>query len=105
MIIELKKFGTILLSRPAGREAFSAIRPQIKLEESNVQVDFSNVFTLTPSWADEFLTLLLEYTNGRVELLPTDNSSVIATLRILVEANQGPAADIARRFLSDNKKE
>jgi len=97
MIIELKKFGITLVSRPAGREAFSAIRPLLKSGES-VRVDFRGILAATPSWVDEFLTLLLEHT-GDVELMPTDNASVLATLRVLAEANQGPVADLSREFL------
>ncbi|MDP2641629.1 MAG: DUF4325 domain-containing protein [Candidatus Yanofskybacteria bacterium] len=97
MTIELKKFGITLVSRPAGREAFQAIRPLLKTGES-VRVDFDGVLAVTPSWVDEFLTLLLEHTS-RVELMKTDNASVLATLRVLAEANQGAVADLSRKFL------
>ena len=73
--IQLKKFGTVLVSRPAGSEAFNAIRPQLSPDLS-VQIDFDGVLTVTPSWLDEFLTHLTTYNGGKVELLPTKNASV-----------------------------
>ncbi|MDZ4231498.1 MAG: DUF4325 domain-containing protein [Patescibacteria group bacterium] len=98
MIIELKKFGDILLSRPAGREAFDAIRPNINPDEE-VKVSFEGVSVATPSWVDEFITHLGKYVEGKVEVLPTQNVSVLATLRILVEAGNEPSASIASQFL------
>jgi hypothetical protein len=38
---------------------------------------------LTPSWADEFLTPLIDRFKNRVNLLSTDNPSIIETLNIL----------------------
>lgn len=101
MVIECKKFGTILTSRPAGREAFNAIRPELKPDGGKVQVDFRDVLAVTPSWVDEFLSLLIEYVGGGVELLPTDNASVLATLRVLAESKQEPVAGLARRYLKN----
>ena len=85
MIIQLKKFGTTLVSRPSGKEAWLEFQPtlnQISADEEIV-VDFAHVAVLTPSWADEFLTPLKERFNNRVKLHNTDNSSVVATLAIL----------------------
>ena len=83
--IQLKKFGTVLISRPAGLEAFNAIRPQLN-QDTPIQIDFDEVLTVTPSWLDEFLTHLTDYNNGKVELLPTKNASVLASLPVLKEA-------------------
>ncbi len=41
--IQLKKFGTVLVSRPSGREAFNAIRPTLDVQ-TLVQIDFEGVF-------------------------------------------------------------
>lgn len=87
MIIQLKKFGTTLVSRPSGKEAWLAFQPvlnQISADEK-INVDFAEVVVLTPSWADEFLTPLQERFNGRVKLDNTDNPSVAATLAILAK--------------------
>lgn len=85
MKIEIKKFGAVLTSRPAGKEAYLAAKAYSlpKDSEEKIEVDFSGVQVLAPSWADEFITpMLLEYP-GRVTLLPTDNASVIAALEII----------------------
>lgn len=85
MIIELKKFGTTLISRQTGREAFAALQPileDIKPEES-LEIDFEGVLTFSPSWGDEFLTPLLNSYGNRLVLKNTDNPSVMATLDIL----------------------
>lgn len=85
MIIDLKKFGTTLVSRPAGKEAWLAFQPILKDVPQNekIVVNFNEVVVLTPSWADEFLTPLRESFKKRVELINTNNPSVKATLEIL----------------------
>lgn len=85
MIIELKKFGTTLVSRPSGKEAWLAFQPVLKdaSDTEEILVDFNGVLVLTPSWADEFLTPLRSRFNGRVKLINTDNASIKATLTIL----------------------
>ncbi len=85
MIIQVKKFGTTLVSRPSGREAWLAFQPvlnEISAGEEII-VDFAEVTVLTPSWADEFLTPLYDRFKGRVKLLNTDNPSIRASLSIL----------------------
>lgn len=97
--IHLKKFGsTVLVSRPAGLEAFNAIRPTLD-RHTPVQIDFDGVLTVAPSWFDEFLTQLAEYMQGNVELLPTDNASVLAMLPVLSTARDDAAAHILKRAL------
>ncbi len=85
MIIALKKFGTTLVSRPSGKEAWLAFQPVLKevSENEEIVVDFTDVIVLTPSWADEFLTPLRSHFNKRVKLLNSDNASVVATLATL----------------------
>lgn len=85
MIIELKKFGTTLVSRPSGKEAWLAFQPVLNtvLDNEEIVVDFADVVVLTPSWADEFLTPLRTRFSERVKLINTDNASVQATLAIL----------------------
>ena len=57
MKIELKKFGNILTSRPAGKEAYLGARAYLLPKDKNetVEIDFSGVDVLSPSWADEFI--------------------------------------------------
>lgn len=85
MKVELKKFGTTLLSRQAGRESFAAFQSTLaELKPSeNLEIDFDGVITFSPSWGDEFLTPLLLRLGERLVLLSSDNPSVKATLDIL----------------------
>lgn len=83
MKIELKKFGVVLTSRPAGKEAFAAIRPTLDPNTDKVEIDFSGIISLSPSWADEFFRALEELYGDRVAYLPSDNPSVKATLKII----------------------
>ncbi len=85
MIIELKKFGTTLVSRPSGKEAWLAFQPVLNeiAPSEEIIVDFDGVIVLTPSWTDEFLTPLREKFKEKVALRNIDNPSVKATLAIL----------------------
>lgn len=89
MIIELKKFGTTLTSRQAGKEALSVFGFVLKnvSKDESVTIDFLGVDTFSPSWGDEFLTPLLLERGERLKLKNTDNPSVKATLEILEETN------------------
>lgn len=90
MKLQLEKFGTTLISRELGSEAFRAFQPTLRelSESEELEIDFSGVLTLSPSWADEFLTPLFDQLNNKLVLLPSDNLSVHATLKILQEANK-----------------
>ena len=85
MIIELKKFGTTLISRQAGREAYSALQPLLRdvASEENIEINFEVILTFSPSWGDEVLSPLLNIYGKRLVLKTTDNPSVQATLEIL----------------------
>ena len=90
MKLKLEKFGTTLISRELGSEAFKAFQSTLlELSPSDeLEVDFSGVLTFSPSWADEFLSRLLDRLGERLILLSSDNLSVQATLKILQEANK-----------------
>ena len=92
MKVKLEKFGTTLLSRELGSEAFKAFQPTLLELPPNeeLEIDFSGILTLSSSWADEFLSPLLERLGKRLLLLPSDNLPVQATLKILQEANKQP---------------
>lgn len=85
MTIFLKKFGTTLLGRQSGKEAFAAFLSSLEEIKDNekVEVDFEGVITFTPSWGDEFLSPLLDRFKDRLVLKNTENFSVQATLRML----------------------
>ena len=92
MKLQLEKFGKTLISRELGSEASKALQVTLRElpEDEDLEIDFSGVWTLSPSWADEFLSPLLTELGDRLVLLPSDNLSVHATLRILQEANKQP---------------
>lgn len=87
MRIELKKYGDVLISRPAGREAYLAMSAynlkDVSVEEE-IEIDFAEVKVLAPSWADEVVTKIIQRFKN-VSLLNTKNSTVEATLKTLRE--------------------
>lgn len=85
MLIKLEKFGTILMSRPAGRDAALALQSQLTgtAPDESLEIDFAGVAAFAPSWGDEFLRPLFKRYPGHVILLNTANPSVKATLEIL----------------------
>ncbi len=87
MKIELKKFGDILISRPSGKEAYLAMSAYITKDVNKnepIEIDFSEVKVMTPSWADEVITkLAVEFKN--IKFTNTKNPTVQATLKTLRE--------------------
>lgn len=90
MRVELKKFGTTLISRQAGSEAYKAFQPTLDDigSDDTLEIDFSGVLTFSPSWGDEFLGPLLEKYNDRLILTNTENLSVKATIKMLEKIYQ-----------------
>ena len=87
MKIELKKFGEMLISRPAGREAYLAMSAYLTKDidkNEPIEIDFSKVKVLTPSWADEVITKLSKDFKN-IKLLNTENPTVQSTLKTLRE--------------------
>jgi hypothetical protein len=78
MHIQIKQFGTTLISRPAGKEAFLALQPQLTnlAKNEKIDLDFKEVNVLTPSWADEFITPLQEKYKSHITLSNTKNPSI-----------------------------
>ncbi|KKU12089.1 MAG: hypothetical protein UX17_C0057G0003 [Parcubacteria group bacterium GW2011_GWC2_45_7] len=88
MRIDISKFGESLLSRPVGREAALALQANVlrNLKEGEiVELDFGKVLVLTPSWGDEFISVLREKYGDRVRMLPSDNPSVQLTFKTIGE--------------------
>lgn len=86
MKIELKKFGDVLVSRPAGREAYLAMSAYVTKDipkEEEIIIDFNGIKVLTPSWADEVITKLAE--NHPLKAENADNPTVRATIKTLAE--------------------
>ncbi len=85
MRIEIKKFGDILISRPAGKEAYLSARAYIlpKKSSEDIILDFDGVKVLAPSWGDEFISKVIQEYHGKVLFEHIENPSVKATLDIL----------------------
>lgn len=85
MRLEMKKFGEFLISRPAGREAFQAASAYLldPPPQGDIEIDFRGVKVLAPSWADEFFSGLRARFQNTIKVLPSDNPSVIETLKTL----------------------
>lgn len=88
MRIELKKFGTMLISRPSGKEALLAFQPTLKTlsDTETIDVFFDGVTTFSPSWGDEFLSPLREKYGERLVLHASSNLSVRLTLELLEDS-------------------
>lgn len=89
MNIFLKKFGSILISRQSGKEAYAAFLPTLTSVgvDEKVIVDFEGVNTFSPSWGDEFLTPLQSRFGERLTLTHATNPSVALTIKTLDRAN------------------
>jgi len=86
MRIDVSKFGTTLISRPAGREAFLSARAYSISKEGTepIELDFTAVKVLTPSWADEFIRgFKTEYGSLRIKIIEGENLSVKTTFETL----------------------
>lgn len=85
MKINLVKFGDMLVSHPAGREAYlSAKAYLLKGDISAVEIVFDGVKVLTPSWLSEFLDLFkTDFPKAKISFCKSKNPSVQATLKIL----------------------
>lgn len=88
MNLSVSKFGEVLMSRPAGKEAFSFAKAYLFSnlnKDEKIKLDFADVKVLTPSWADEFITGLKSTFTNSIEYLNTDNESVEASLKVVLK--------------------
>ena len=86
MKITIRKFGFVLTSRDGGKKAFSTFLPKLDhlKKDEIISVDFNGVGALSPGWADEFITPLINTYPERVVLSNTKNISVKVTIDFLV---------------------
>ena len=86
MVVKIRNFGDILMSRPAGREAFLMAKAYVFKEINNDEIilDFNDVKVLAPSWADEFITGIKKEYNNTIQYVNTDNPSVKASLNTVL---------------------
>lgn len=88
MILEMKKFGDFLISRPAGREAFLAASAYIlpnstETSLEDIHLDFNGVIVVAPSWLDEFLAGLCSKTKNPILIQTHGNLSLIESCKVL----------------------
>ena len=87
MVVDMSSFGEILMSRPAGREAFLGASAYIfdsLSETENITLDFEKVKMLAPSWADEFITGIKSKYKNKIDYIHTENPSVAASLKTIL---------------------
>ena len=88
MVVPVVNFGEILMSRPAGREAFLLAKAYVFREitkDDVITLDFDGIKVLAPSWADEFISGIKSEYGNNVEFANTENPSVDASLRVVLE--------------------
>ena len=88
MVIKISNFGDVLMSRPAGREAFLMAKAYIFKEakkNDDIILDFDEVKVLAPSWADEFISGIKKDYSDAIQYINTENPSVRASLKAILE--------------------
>ena len=88
MVVNVSNFGDILMSRPAGREAFLMAKAYVfkELKENDdIILDFEGIKVLAPSWVDEFISGIKSMYSNKVEYINTGNPSVKASLKTILE--------------------
>ena len=87
MIVNIGNFGDMLMSRPAGREAFLMAKAYVfkSLEvDDDITLDFNEIKVLTPSWADEFITGIKSEFANTLHYINTENPSVQASMKTVL---------------------
>jgi len=88
MVVKVSNFGDILMSRPAGREAFLMAKAYVfkdTKQNDEIILDFNEVKVLAPSWADEFITGIKSMYSNSLQFINTENPSVKASLRTVLQ--------------------
>ena len=91
-----QQFGVALVSRPTGREAFAALDANVLRRlpaDERIEIDFTGLDVLTPSWGEEFFSALRTACNDRVVLLQSENPSVKLTLEVIGQASAEAGLD------------
>ena len=87
MLVKIINFGDMLMSRPAGREAFLMAKAYVFKELKQTEeiiLDFDAVKVLAPSWADEFICGIKHEFPNLVQCINTENPSVKASLKTVL---------------------
>ena len=89
MVVSMINFGDVLISRPAGREAFLMARAYVFngiKGDDDITLDFGEIKVLAPSWADEFISGIKSAYANKVRYANTENPSVKASLKTVLES-------------------
>ncbi|MFA6106277.1 MAG: DUF4325 domain-containing protein [Patescibacteria group bacterium] len=83
MTIQMIKFGEILNSRTAAREAVLRVKQIVNGSPEDIILDFSKVTLLTPSFADEIIKGIKEYyPDKKITYSGTEhNEALVSTLK------------------------
>lgn len=87
MNVQIKKFGDVLMSRPAGKDAYLLAESHLfsSLDSNEeIRLDFADVKVLTPSWADEFISGIKSAHKNLLSFINTSNPSVEASLKTVL---------------------
>ena len=87
MNVQIKKFGDVLMSRPAGKDAYLLAESHLfsSLDsDEEISLDFADVKVLTPSWADEFIRGIKSAHKNLLSFINTSNPSVEASLKTVL---------------------
>ena len=88
MLVEISSFGEMLMSHPAGKDAFLLAESHLfnSLDaKEEIILDFAEVKVLTPSWAEEFIYGFKDLHKNPMSFINTSNPSVEASLRTVLE--------------------
>ena len=87
MNVQISKFGDVLMSRPAGKDAFLLAESHLfnsLNSDEEISLDFADVKVLTPSWADEFISGIKSAHKNLLSFINTSNPSVEASLKTVL---------------------
>ena len=87
MNVQIKKFGDVLMSRPAGKDAFLLAESHLFStlnSDEEISLDFADVKVLTPSWAAEFISGIKSAHKNLLSFINTSNPSVQASLKTVL---------------------
>jgi hypothetical protein len=87
MLVKVSNFGDILMSRPAGREAFLMAKAYVfntVKPNDDIVLDFNDIKVLAPSWADEFIMGVKSTFTNNLQYINTENPSVKASLKTVL---------------------
>ena len=88
MVVNVCNFGNILMSRPAGREAFLMAKAYVFRDLNKTDdliLDFEGIKVLAPSWVDEFISGIKSEYQNKIQYINTENPSVKASLKTVTE--------------------